>query len=101
MVPVEDSAGRAAAVFHKPHTEGTPKQNADNIADVKCRCDNKHEPIIDKTGEKMEHTDADDECCPHKANFYSVAVALYDVLYKTLTVNAVNHGLKAALEEFL
>ena len=33
MIPVEDAAGGAASVFHH-QAEGTPKQHADEIADV-------------------------------------------------------------------
>ena len=47
MVPVENPAGCAAAVFHKPNPEGTPEKNADKVADV------------ERNGKKQKHIFSD------------------------------------------
>ena len=41
MIPVEDTAGGAAAILHKPNAKRTPEQHADQITHVK-RCNEQH-----------------------------------------------------------
>ena len=50
MIPVEDTAGRAAFVLHD-QPERTPDEHADQIAYVKCDRDHKHRNFIDDARE--------------------------------------------------
>ena len=78
VVPVKNSAGRAAAVFHKPHPEGTPEKNADQIADIKGDGKNKKHISSDNSAE-IENADCGGEQKPDDSDFYGVAVAFFDI----------------------
>ena len=85
MVPVEDSAGCAATVFHKPDPEGTPEKNADKVADVKSDGKNKKHVSADYSA-KIKCADYGDKRKPDKADFNGVAVAFFDVFKKVFKV---------------
>ena len=88
MVPVENSAGGTAAVFHEPDTERAPEKNADKVADVEGNGKNKKHVSSDCSGE-IKHADYGNKREPHKADFDSVAVAFFDIGKKIFKVSDV------------
>ena len=88
MVPVENSAGGAAAVFHKPDPESAPEKNADKVADVKSDGKNTKHVSSDNSAE-IKRADCGDKREPDKADFNSVAVAFFDIGKKVFKVSDV------------
>ena len=85
MVPVENSAGRAAAVFHEPDTERTPEKNADKVANVKSHRKKKQNVSSDNTG-KIKNADKRNKRKPNKTDFDSIAVAFFDICKKVFKI---------------
>ncbi len=81
VVPVEDAAGCAAAVFHKPYPERTPEKNADKIAYIKRNGKNKKHVSADNSGE-IESAHSSNEQKPDDSDFKGVAVAFFDIREK-------------------
>ena len=88
VVPVENPAGGAAAVFHKPDPERTPEKNADKVADIESNGKNKKHVFSDYSGE-IKRADYGNKREPHKADFDSVAVAFFDIGKKIFKVSDV------------
>lgn len=86
VVPVENSAGCAAAVFHEPDPEWTPEKNADQIADIKGDGKNKKHISSDNSAE-IENTDCGGEQKPDYSDFYGVAVAFFDICKEVFKIS--------------
>ena len=77
-IPVIDSAGRTAFVFHKPRLEGTEKQDADHVADRIKAAQKKHDPVVKQScriQKPEDHIEADpnqrnEHCCIVIGNLY-------------------------------
>ena len=46
-IPVVNTTGAAASVFHEPGLEWTEEQNADHVADSVCKTDEDHDTFIE------------------------------------------------------
>ena len=85
MVPVENSAGRAAAVFHEPDTERTPEKNADKIADIESDGKNKKHISSDYSGE-IKNSDHCDKRKPDKTDSDGIHIAFFDICKKIFKI---------------
>ena len=85
VVPVENSAGGAAAVFHEPYTERTPEKNADKVADIESNGENKKEALSDDSGE-IKNSKNCGKGKPCKTDFNGVAVAFFNVCKKVFEI---------------
>ena len=88
VVPVENSAGGTAAVFHKPDPERTPEKNADKVADIESDGKNKKHVSSDNSGE-IKCADGGDKREPDKTDFNGVAVAFFNIGKKVFKVSDV------------
>ena len=88
VVPVENPAGGAAAVFHKPDPERTPEKNADKVADIESDGKNKKHVLADNSAE-IKRADYGDKREPDKADFDCVAVAFFNIGKKIFKVSDV------------
>ena len=85
VVPVENSAGGAAAVFHEPDAERAPEENADKVANIECNGENKKEVSADDSGE-IKNSENRSERKPCKTDFNGVAVAFFDICKKVFEI---------------
>ena len=85
MVPVENSAGRAAAVFHKPYPERTPEKNADKVADIESDGKNKKHISSDYSGE-IKNSDHRDKREPDKTDSDGIHIAFFDICKKIFKI---------------
>ena len=85
MVPVENAAGGAAAVFHEPHPERAPEKHANKVANVKSHREKKKNVAVDYSG-KIKCANRSTKNTPRKSYFYGVAVAFFYVFHKVLYV---------------
>ena len=85
VVPVENSAGGAAAVFHKPDSERTPEKNADKVANIKSNRENKKHVSADDSGE-IKNSKNRSERKPCKTDFNGVAVAFFNICKKIFKI---------------
>ena len=85
MVPVENSAGRAAAVFHEPDTERTPEKHADKIADIESDGKNKKHISSDYSGE-IKNSDHRDKRKPDKTDSDGIHIAFFDICKKIFKI---------------
>ena len=85
MVPVKNSAGCAAAVFHKPDTERTPEKNTDKVAYIKRNRKKKKHVSSDDPG-KIKDSDNSNKQKPDSADFKGVAVAFFYVCKKIFKI---------------
>ena len=85
MVPVENTACGAAAVFHKPNSERAPEKNADKVADIKSYRKEKKNSASDDSG-KIDHSDCGSEQKPDKAYFQGITVAFFDICQKIFEI---------------
>ena len=85
VVPVEDSAGGAATVFHEPNTERAPEQNADKVANIKCNGENKKHISADDSGE-IKCCNSGGEGKPCKTDFKGIAVAFFNICKKVFKI---------------
>jgi len=90
MVPVENSAGCAAAVFHEPDPERAPEKNADEVADIENdRKEQKH-VSADYSGE-IKRRNCSGKQKPDYSDFNGIPVAFFDVIQKVLKIADVFH----------
>ena len=85
MIPVKNSAGRAAAVFHEPDTERTPEKNADKIADIESDGKNKKHISSDYSGE-IKNSDHRDKRKPDKTDSDGIHIAFFDISKKIFKI---------------
>ena len=88
VVPVENPAGGAAAVFHEPDPERTPEKNADKVADIESDGKNKKHVLADNSAE-IKRADYGNKREPDKADFDCIAVAFFDIGKKIFKVSDV------------
>ena len=102
MVPVENAAGGAAAVFHKPYPEGAPEKHADKVADIKSNAYEQEHSSADNAGE-IEGADDAVEDYPDQTHKNGVFIGLD---YKTdkffvAAQHIILEGLEGAFEKLL
>ena len=88
VVPVENSAGGAAAVFHEPYPERAPEKNADKVADIKSNGQEQKNSASDDSGE-INRADCGGEQKPDYADFDGIAVAFFDICKKVFEISDV------------
>ena len=80
MVPVENAAGGAATVFHKPYTERTPEKYADEVADVEKHTDD-HENAFGNQTCEIKYPESRGKSKPYSAYDKGIFIALFNVVY--------------------
>ena len=85
MVPVENSAGCAAAVFHEPYTERAPEKNTDQIAYIERDGKNEKHISSDYSGE-IKNSDHCDKRKPYKTDFDGIHIAFFDICEKVFKI---------------
>ena len=83
VVPVKNAAGGAAAVLHKPNTEGAPEKNTDKVTNIKSNGENKQKVASDYSG-KIKCANHGNKCKPCKTDFDGIQIAFFDVIHKVL-----------------
>lgn len=99
VVPVEDAAGGAAAVFHdKP--EGAPDQHTDQITDIEHHRDHKKAGPVQPAG-KIQAADGGDKQAPEQEHLVGRLGGGNDILAQGLIVDFFPDGPEAVGKKFL
>ena len=99
VIPVEDPAGGAAAVFHH-QTEGAPDQHADQVAYIEKYGDQKKSGLSKNPGE-IKNADGSNQGPPDDENFISGLCCVDDIAVKGFVIDFILHGPEAAGPELL
>ena len=97
MVPVEDAAGRAAAVLHN-EPEGAPDQYADQVADIERERD-EEERRVGEDAQPMQQRERNHHRRPEQEDPVGGAGGVDDVLAQRLIVDLAGGGAEAETEE--
>ena len=99
MIPIKDTAGRTAFVFHY-EAEGTPNEYADQVAHIEEHGDHK-QPCFINYVRVIQNTDNSDKNCPNQHNFVRCVSGGDHVILQCLIVYLLSNRTKTVGKQLL